>query len=122
MRDKLIAEGLGPSPGHTFLGDFLRPGGYLDETRAELDRLFCVDSPLMDVELFNVANDSTDAHDVITRNRGCALRAHGSFSTRINDPLMQDDSLFGLIRACEAELPEDGLQSVRNFLGARSYS
>ena len=58
---------MGPSDGHTYLGDFVKEGGYADETKEAF-------SELLDGEKLCRPNIfSTDPHELLTRHRGMLL-------------------------------------------------
>ena len=110
VRDRVLAEGLGTAIGHTYLGDFVKNGGYADKTMAEIEALLLSNSALTSCELFRVEEGSAEAAALATRHRGLVLRAWGAFKGRIHGPLKKDDSIYGLIRAVEET---DGGNSVR---------
>ena len=78
---------LGPSAGHSYIGDFVRDGGYVDVTMAKLEELLFGESALIRCELFGVVAGTAEASELITLHRGLALRAVGSFKARAAYPL-----------------------------------
>ena len=82
---------MGPSAVHSYIGDFVRDGGYVDVTMAKLEELLFGESTLSRCEVFGVVAGTVEAIELLTLHRGLALRAVGSFKARVADPLKKPD-------------------------------
>ena len=118
VKEKLVAAGLGPKHGESYLGSFIVEGGHIDKTMAAITRLLFEQSALRQCSLFGVQGGSADAADLLKRHRGMVLRCYGSFESRVRAPLQDDASLYGMLAACEATSADVALQKARGFMAA----
>ena len=78
------------------------------------------ESALIRLDLFGVAANSCQAHDLLTRSRGMALCAFSTCVILARDPLKARASFVWLLRACEAESAEEAHELVRDVLSAEA--
>jgi len=114
-REQLKAAGFAPAEGHTYIGDFIKPGGYICGTDDRIAALL-EDGVLSDTRLFAFQEGTDKAHVVLTRNRGMLLRLYSGFSDRIRDPLLKDESFYGMLQMHETDDQEDALEKARRFM------
>ena len=95
-----------PAPGHSYLGDFVKDGGFIDVGYDALVDML-EGSAASDTGLFNYEEGDDKSDRVLTRNRGTILRVLSAYGDRIRDPLKQDASFFGLLRAHETAEPDE---------------
>ena len=119
VREKLVAAGLGPPRGQSYLGSFVAEGGLIDKSSVEIKRLLFEESALRRCSLFGVEEGSAEAADLLKRHRGMVLRCHGSFECRVREPLQDDASLYGMLAACEATSGDTGLQKAKAFMDTK---
>ena len=95
LQEQMKDAGLTPAEGHTYIGDFVKPGGYVCATEDRVTALL-EGTALCDTRLFAFEENTEKAHVVLTRNRGMLLRLYSGFSDRIRDPLLKDESVVWL--------------------------
>ena len=118
VRLKLFEAQLGPTPGHTYLGDFVRRGGYADQADQAMSDLLTGDS-LCRTDVFHHGRADLDLNVILTRHRGILLNIWSAMSERMLGPWMDDASFHGLIRMCEAEDPAEAQVQSRAFMSRR---
>ena len=115
VREKLIQAGLGPSPGCSYVGAFLKPGGLIDQARDALLGLLENDL-LCNEQLFNFGGGEPKANALLTRHRGMVLRVLSAFMERISDPLQRDASFHGLLQANEDSDAQRARATASSFM------
>ena len=106
---------MAPTPGHTYLGYFVKKDGIIDKGfDSLLDLLRGTD--LCKRDLFDYVDGAEKAHKILTRHRGMILRVLSGYAERVRDPLKKSDSFFGLLRAHETNDPEDARGVVKEFV------
>ena len=74
-----------PAPGHSYLGDFVKDGGFIDVGYDALVDML-EGSAASDTGLSNYEEGDDKSDRVLTRNRGTILRVLSAYGDRIRDP------------------------------------
>ena len=118
VREKLPEANCSPTDGHTYLGDFVRRGGYADEANEAFSQLLEGDE-LCQMDVFNAQADQ-DRHKLLTRHRGMLLCIWSAFLERMYDPWMDEASFPGLVWTCETADSAEAGERARTFMSRRT--